>query len=81
MPKWVQFTDERPSPSGKTKGWHVRTKDGRTLLGYVFWHAPWRKYVFAPAADTIFEQDCLRDIADFVQFQTIEHRNNKRQRQ
>jgi hypothetical protein len=73
MPKWVQFTDERPSPSGKTKGWHVRTTGG-VLLGYIFWRAPWRKYVFAPAADTIYEEDCLRDIADFIDTKTTEHK-------
>jgi hypothetical protein len=74
MAKWVKFTDERPSMSGKTKGWHVRTIGGGVLLGYVFWRAPWRKYVFAPIADTIYEQDCLRDIAEFIETQTKEHK-------
>ncbi len=49
----------------KTKIFAVDTTDGYQRLGLVSWYAPWRKFTFNPAARTVFEEDCLREIADF----------------
>lgn len=75
--KWIRITETGTSASGKTKTWWVRSEDGQDFLGEVKWYAPWRKYAFYPAAITIFEQDCLRDIASFIEEKTKEHRAKK----
>jgi len=36
-----------------------------------------RKYSFFPSNSTVFEEDCLRDIAMFVQHKTQEHKLKK----
>ena len=81
---WVHFDEEGVSASGKTRIWIVAStldkEDSReqyTWLGQVKWYAPWRRYCFFPAERTIFEQQCLRDIADFCAQQTIAHRNRQ----
>lgn len=73
MSKWIDFKGPWPTPSGKTKLWDVLAKDG-DRLGRVQWYAPWRKYVFLPNNHCVFEQDCLRDIATFVEKETLKHK-------
>ena len=41
------------------------------FLGGIKWWGGWRKYCFFPEQATIFEKDCLRDIADFCEAQTF----------
>lgn len=72
--KHIKFEPRPPKP--KTKVWAVTSKYDDFLLGYVLWFAKWRKYSFAPEPNTVFEQDCLRDIADFCQRQTTFHKQN-----
>jgi hypothetical protein len=74
MPTWIQFNEAGPSDSGKTKTWTVvtiRRKDApidqRVTLGKIAWRGQWRKYCFFPSRDTVFEENCLRDIARFCE--------------
>ena len=73
MAEWCAFRDERPSKSGKTKIWSVQSatsKDGEDSfyeLGTVQWYGAWRKYAFYPAPQTLYEHDCLRQIANFCE--------------
>src|SRR5271166_3300384 len=67
MSKWIEFHEHpRPAPI-KTKLWYVVTKDRGSYLGEIRWHSPWRKYVFYPSETSLFEEDCLRDIAAFIE--------------
>lgn len=69
---YIQFVPLPPKP--KTKVWAVRPRDGSPAIGEVKWHGPWRKYCFFPAADCLFEQVCLREIADFITTETAAHK-------
>jgi len=69
--------------TGKTRIWEVRTKpqspkdrqgEGGEYLGDVKWFGRWRGYAFFPAMDTIFEQKCLREIANFLVAAGVAHR-------
>ena len=75
MADWIKFVLVDLRDSRKTKVWAVLTIDGRTNLGAVSWYSPWRKYGFSPNPQTVFEQDCLRKIADFCELQTNAHRS------
>lgn len=78
MSKWIDFDYIGNSKSGKTKVWRVLTKDSNLLLGYIKWYAPWRKYSFFPESNTIFEETCLNDIANFCRDQKKELKNEKK---
>jgi len=69
--KWIEFR-EVPAP-GVTKRWEVVAKQGNQLLGIICWSTGWRRYVLRPGI-TEWEQDCLRDVADFLEAQTREHK-------
>ena len=72
MKTYLLFTLGPPKP--KTKTWLVSSRLNGNSVGVVEWHGPWRRYVFAPDQDTIFEETCLRQIADFCEKQSDEHR-------
>ena len=77
-PRWIRFEECDIPPDRKTKIWNVFAKDGDVILGSVFWYGAWRRYVFGPTMDhlegVIFEQQCLRDIAAFVEARTRDHK-------
>jgi hypothetical protein len=64
---------------GKTNRWRVATLAGETL-GYVKWWGAWRKYAFFPLASTLYEEKCLRDIAEFCERETKALRASWRKR-
>ena len=72
MSEWIEFVEAERLP--KTVVWYVQTKDSRDVLGQVRWFGRWRKYAFYPYPETIYEQDCLRQIAAFVETETKLHR-------
>jgi hypothetical protein len=77
--RWVSFQLEDRRRGAKTDVWHVWSlKQPPAHLGLVKWYGAWRRYAFFPAPETIFEQDCLRDIAAFVESETEKQRKGKR---
>ena len=78
--KWIAVRDLGIKKGQKTHIWQVITTDeNQFILGTVKWFGRWRKYCFFPALidALVFEEDCLRDIANFLVEQTAEHRRNK----
>jgi hypothetical protein len=39
-------------------------------LGTIKWFTNWRKYVFSPNANTLYEETCMREISQFIEDQT-----------
>jgi hypothetical protein len=70
--KWISFYFLLDT--GKTKIWEVMSKGQGAILGVIKWYGAWRKYSFSPRSNTIFEEKCLRDIADFCERETLAHR-------
>lgn len=65
--------EEISVPKGyKTKAWIV-SSGGH--LGRVSWWSQWRRYCFHPFLDTLYDPKCLREIADFVEQKTKEHKD------
>ena len=71
----IKFVPAPPKP--KTFVWWVVNKYDDDHLGWIGWFARWRKYSFYPKADTVYEEICLREIAEFCQRKTSEHRHAK----
>ncbi len=78
MSKWIEFEDVGASKSGITRKWQVVSKESDGCLGWVVWYPQWRRYAFLPKGGTIFEEECLCDIADFIEHQTIEHKKARK---
>lgn len=76
---FIRFVRTADSESGKTKTWDVRTADGTIgeHLGAVRWFGRWRCYAFFPMSGSLYERKCLRDIAAFVERETVAHRTKE----
>jgi hypothetical protein len=77
-PRWLRFDECSIPPNRKTKVWNIVSKEDGFILGSVFWYGPWRRFVFGPTMDhengTIYEERCLRCVAEFVETQTRSHK-------
>jgi len=71
--KWVNIKEVGKSASGKTIIWDVFSS-GEIFLGEIRWFASWRKYVFLPLNGAVFEEDCMRDIANWCEQATRRHK-------
>lgn len=71
--KWIDIVPGAQLPGRKTKRWMVIAKHGRETLGFIEWYSPWRQYCFFPKTGTLYERQCLRDIADFCDTETTAH--------
>ncbi len=71
--RWITAF-EGLSDTGKTKRLVVVAKKDGTRLGEIRWAGAWRKYAFFPEPSTYYENDCLRDIAGFIEKLMAERR-------
>jgi hypothetical protein len=85
---WIQFVQHYPKINAKTKYWKIfpinyiptndQLDDEGFVLGKIYWYSGFRKYVFNGYSTAVFEEDCLRVIADFCEQQTKLHKENKK---
>jgi hypothetical protein len=66
----MNFTKTEKPRGRKTERWEVSSVIGDCFLGYVSWRNGWRRYVFEPARETVFDAACLADLTKFVSIQT-----------
>jgi hypothetical protein len=77
MTNYLRF-ELQPKPKGKkTDVWLVVTVRGSNVIGRVCWWPQWRQYTFMPNQGTVWNQDCLRVLADFCEGATRVHRREK----
>jgi hypothetical protein len=78
MSKYLYFEESKLESRGKkTTVWYVRSVNHGDVLGRVRWFGRWRQYTFHPKELTTFNPGCMRDIADFCEEKTKEHRAAK----
>lgn len=68
----IKFVPAPPKP--KTLVWWVVNKYDDGQIGWVGWYPGWRKYSYFARPETVYEQVCLREIADFCERKTREHK-------
>ena len=66
-------------PSRKTPKVHVENKSGESL-GVILFYPNWRRFVFCPSTDTIFDSSCLSDIKSEVDRLQDEWKNKIQER-
>jgi hypothetical protein len=64
----------------KTHLFEVLAKADSFKLGEIVWFSRWRKYIFAPNSNTIFEETCLRDISQFIEEETKAQKESAKSR-
>lgn len=60
------------TPAGQTTPrWLITSRFSD--LGMVKWFGRWRRFSFFPTVGSVFDQECLRAIADFCEAKTAQH--------
>lgn len=62
----------------RTRTWWVVQKQNDIHLGWIGWWGAGRRYAFYPKADTVYEEDCLHQIAEFIVDETKKHRKYRK---
>jgi hypothetical protein len=71
---YIDIVEVGTSKSGITKIWHVVNKNNPDdIPGVIAWNGGWRKYVYY-SGDAYYDWQCLRQIADFIEAKTRDHR-------
>lgn len=79
MSEYLGFTlDTEASENRKTEVWCVRATRDYALLGTIKWFGRWRQYAFFPEPGTIFNPDCLAEIATQTTLLTVRHREKRK---
>jgi len=82
---YVYFYHDPTFDKTKTQVWDIFSKEENEWLGRIMWFARWRTYAFSSTAkhngeygrmisDIVFEQKCLKEIADFCDKLTNQHK-------
>ena len=73
--KYIEFILCKRLP--KTKVYNCFPKGKDWAIGTIKWYPPWRQYCFFPEGDTVFNNTCQNDIAEFLTNLNLEHKNKK----
>ncbi len=65
--KYIVFREREPLP--RTRRWDVVNVRTNVVVGEIQWWGGFRKYVFFPEDEMLFDHHCLRLIADFLEEQ------------
>lgn len=60
--------------TGKTSVWAVHSTRSGDRLGLIRWFGRWRQYTLEPIDGTVWNKDCLREIADFLEQEMVARR-------
>lgn len=72
---FLDFVDQGLVHGGVTHTWSVRSKSRpNDPLGLIKWYPGWRRYVFKPFDETLYDAVCLNEISIFLITETAEHR-------
>lgn len=76
MSKWITIEPASisTSKSGLTRIWSVINTRTQEVCGCIRWHGAYRKYVFDPASDFIFDSACLTLISLHLERVNAGHR-------
>lgn len=83
---WIEFLLAPRKPNRILDAWFVvpakEKPDSSGVaqvapLGEIKFVGGWRRFAFFPYGNTLYEQDCLRDIADFCEARTKAWRQGK----
>ena len=75
--KYIRGYDTTPPQKNrKTKIIHlISSGDVETLLGVIKWFGAWRQYCFFPKENTLYNNECLKDIKEFLEKLNKEKKN------
>lgn len=81
MTSWLEFDKSIREPGKKTDHYYVVNRSTGTTVGQIRWYGGFRKYVFEPYDNIIFDANCLQEISTFLIELMVEWKQNKKLKQ
>lgn len=75
---YLHFKEMPVKESMKTKIVAVYSLNGANHLGEIRWYPQWRRYAFFPDDGTVFDPDCLEEIAEKVRLMTKDYSDKRK---
>jgi hypothetical protein len=72
--RWIEVIEEQQVTT--TRRFVVHNSKNGAIIGWIRWYGPFRGYAFLPCEGTVYEEDCLRDLASCVEGLTKEHKDS-----
>lgn len=58
---------EIENPGKKTKRWTIHSRQNLGVtIGWIEFHAPWRKYIWGMTPGSIFDVNCTNEVVEFL---------------
>jgi hypothetical protein len=76
MSKWITFKERNTKKKTKHFNVYASTEDYR--IGVIKWYPNWRQYCFFPEVGTLYNSECMNDIADFIKGLMNERKESKK---
>ena len=67
MSEFLEFRLNEESDGKATEVWDVVSKHHGDVLAQIRWYGAWRQYTVHARQATIWNQQCVRDLARFIQ--------------
>lgn len=72
--KYLFVEEKNPARKRKTKIFELCSKSSNVGLGMIYYYPAWRRFVFAPDNEAMFDPRCLEDIVKFLNEQNKLHK-------
>jgi hypothetical protein len=72
--QWLAFVKADNFDKKKTDQFYVNNKVNNSCVGMIKWYGAFRKYVFYPTPNFIFDSACLKDIASYLSALMLERK-------
>lgn len=74
---FLNITEQKTEGERKTKIFQVYSN---VFLGLIHFRSQWRKFVFEPTTNVVFDSSCLNEIANFCTSETNKWREGLKER-
>lgn len=64
--KYMVAEQNDNAPGHKTSYWSILSAKDADTLGWISWYGRWRQFAFSPATASVFNNQCLIDLAAFL---------------
>jgi hypothetical protein len=74
---YIEIREAGRSKSGITKIWTVHNINTEEEIGLIRWAGNWRRYVYEDYEASYYDSKCLKQIAEFLENATADHRSKR----
>ena len=66
MAKFIRFEKDNSQQFGDREVYAIVNKRSGMPIGNIFWYQPWQQWAARFDEDSVWSQDCLADVREFI---------------